>query len=415
MKIRALLTTVLALLVLATVTLASSDTAGVIDIGAIYPTNGSQGPGGIDEWRGVQLAAELANFRGGVDGKKIKLVLSEADHAGQAPGAVRALLARHVPAILGSYGSTISLPASQLAQSNGVVFWETGAVGGFMMDASPGDKVFRFPPTGEVLGHNAVSFAEQHLLPLLHRDASSLRFGVTYVDDSYGRSVGRGYLHQIAQDGLKLAGSFPYTIQPVTDMRALVHRMAAAHIDVLFVSAYMQDAVAMRREMVRQHLRLVTAIGSSSSYCMLGFGQTLGADAVGLFASDKPDGDAIDPSRLSADAGETLRWGRDTFRARYGEPMTAAALTGFAGAWSFFRYVLPRAHGMSADAIARAARAADVPTGALPNGSGLAFGPNETYNARATSVIWEWTKPGVRTIVWPQTFANARLVALTPR
>ena len=51
-----------------------------------------------------------------------------------------------------------------------------------------------------------------------------------------------------------------------------------------------------------------------------------------------------------------------------------------------------------------------LPEGALPNGSGLAFGPPGTpdgsTNLRATSVIWEWVGLNTRAVVWPPTFAT---------
>ncbi|MGH2556617.1 MAG: ABC transporter substrate-binding protein, partial [Actinomycetota bacterium] len=47
---------------------ACSGSGGDVIVGAVYPTGGGQGPGGVEELRGIQLAAELANRRGGVNG-----------------------------------------------------------------------------------------------------------------------------------------------------------------------------------------------------------------------------------------------------------------------------------------------------------------------------------------------------------
>ena len=33
-------------------------------------------------------------------------------------------------------------------------------------------------------------------------------------------------------------------------------------------------------------------------------------------------------------------------------------------------------------------------------------------NLRAMSVIWEWVRPGVRAVVWPQRFATAPIAAI---
>jgi hypothetical protein len=61
---------------------------------------------------------------------------------------------------------------------------------------------------------------------------------------------------------------------------ALIHRVAQSHPDVLFVAAYLDDGVAIRRAMVAARLPLVANIGTSSSYCMPAFGNRLGAQAV---------------------------------------------------------------------------------------------------------------------------------------
>jgi len=388
--------------------------SGPIVLGAVYPTAGGQGPGGIDEYRGVQLALEYVNARGGVNGRTVRLDLKSADSSDQAPFAVAKLADAGVPLILGSYGSTISKPAADLAAKRGRVFWETGAVGLLDPQARTSSLVFRFPPSGASLGTAATRFANDLLLPRLHHVPSQTRFGVVYVDDVYGQGVSSGMIGEINALHLPLAGVYPYTLQTV-NYPALVRQIKAARVQVLLVVAYMDDGIALRKEMVKQRVPLVASIGTSSSYCMPGFGKELDEAAVGLYASDKPDGDVLNPNRLAPEAGAALRWARATFKTRYHTPMTAAALTGFAGAWSLLRYVLPHAKSMQPKEIARAARAMNLPLGSLPNGSGLQFassGPNQGDNIRAASVIWEWVKEYTRAVVWPPQFATSKIVPL---
>ncbi|MGZ4143435.1 MAG: ABC transporter substrate-binding protein, partial [Actinomycetota bacterium] len=341
-----------------------SASTSTIVLGAVYPTGGSNGPGGLDEYRGVQLATEYVNAHGGVAGRKVSLDLIETESSDQAPRSVDALADRGVPLILGSYGSTISRPAADTAVARGKVFWETGAVGLLDAQALQSDLVFRFPPTGGSLGNAAVRFADGQLLPKLHHDPMQTRFGVTYVDDVYGRAVGQGMIDEVKAEGLPFAGAFPYDVRHVS-MPDLVNKIMAAHVQVLLVAAYMDDGVALRKDMVKRHTPLVASIGTSSSYCMPMFGQKLDAAAVGLFASDKPDGDVVDPTKLAPEAGAALVWARTTFQKRFGEPMTAAALTGFSGAWALFHHVLPLATSMTPQAIAKAARLVSLPEGSL--------------------------------------------------
>src|SRR5919108_4428913 len=98
-------------------------------VGAVYPLSGAQGMGGVDEYRGVLVAAELANHDGGVGGRRIAVERVDVPEADAAPGAVAALAGRGIHLVLGSYGSTISSPAAAAAVGHGSLFWETGALG----------------------------------------------------------------------------------------------------------------------------------------------------------------------------------------------------------------------------------------------------------------------------------------------
>jgi branched-chain amino acid transport system substrate-binding protein len=383
--------------------------ADPIVIGAIYPLTGSQGSGGIDEHRGILMAAQLVNEDGGVDGRPVQIRSIDVATADAAPDAVARLDAQGIRIVMGSYGSTISSPASIATAERGMLFWETGAVGMLTPSSDRGRFTFRVPPTGQVLGRRAIDFVANQLAPAAHRDPSELRFAVSYVDDVYGRSVAEGATLTMRALGLRSVGSFGY--DPIdVDMRLLARRIARARPDVLFVSAYLEDGVALRRALVDQEVPLLANIGTSSSYCMSAFGAALGADAVGVFASDKPGGASIDRSGLRPEAASLLARASDAYRAAYGTDMSPAALAGFSGAWALLSDVLPEASGVTPTAVAGAAQEIDLPAGSLPNGSGLRFGPPGTAgagdNLRAASVIWEWVAPGRAAVVWPPALAT---------
>ena len=382
-------------------------------VGAVYPTTGPQGPGGREEFRGVELAAEFVNRQGGLRGRPIQLRLASPDSSHAVPTAVEWLARAGVTVVVGSYGTTISRPAAEAASRLGVVFWETGAVGELSMAAASGERVFRFAPTGGTLGRAAVAFVRDQLTPRLNR-GRPLRYAVTYVDDAYGRAVGLGAIDEIKQSGLVLAATLPY--DPVrVDYNDLADRIAQVRTDVLVVSAYLQDGVALRWALAGKKVPLIASIGTSSSYCMPAFGEVLGEQAVGLFASDKPDAGILHPERLAPEAARALRWARDEYQRRYGTAMSSAGLSGFAGGMALFRHVLPAAPDLSPSAVSRAAREVRLPAGTLPDGSGLAFAPpgqpDARANLRATHVIWEWLRPKTRAIVWPPAFATHTIVS----
>ena len=80
--------------------------------------------------------------------------------------------------------------------------------------------------------------------------------------------------------------------------------------------------------MVAERLPLITNIGTSSSYCMPAFGNRLGRQAVGLFASDKLDGEYVNKAGLTASGRALLHQARSAYEDRFDAEMSAAALVG---------------------------------------------------------------------------------------
>lgn len=393
----------------------SASDEDAITLGAVYPVSGKQGPGGGEEANGAKLAVELANARGGVGGRPIRLDVVDVGAGEAAPAAMEDLHRRGVDVVLGSYGSTISAPAAIAASRRGMLLWETGAVGEIAPEAGAGESFFRLAPMGASLGRAAVAFVRDQLQPLLGPPAE-LRYAVAYVDDAYGRSVGLGAVDEVERSGQVLAGTFPYDLRTL-DAPALARSIAATRPDVLFVSAYLEDGVALRKATVDEGVALRASVGTSSSYCMPSFAARLGRAAVGLFASDKPDAAQVRADALGPDAREALDWASRRYRQRYGQDMSPAALSGFANTWALVGHVLPAAGpGAAPAAVAAAARTVKLGPGALPNGAGLDLsGPgvlDAGENRAAVSVIWQWVDDTTQAVVWPPAFATRPLQAI---
>ena len=389
------------------------DARGPVDIGALYPTNGPQGAGGTEELRGVRLAVEWANGKGGIDGRRVRLREVAADRAEAVPAALDTLAADDVTVVLGSHGSTMSAVAARQAHRRGMSFWETGAVGEVDAGGAAGRSFFRLAPMGASLGRHAVAFVRDTLAPKLPGGGTGLRYAVAYIDDPYGRAVGKGAEAEVGDSGQILAGTFAYP-PSTTDFAPLAAQLAAARADVLFAVSYLDDGVALRR--ATAHLPLRAAIGTSSSFCHPAFGDRLGDEAVGLFASDKPDAAHVNADALTPAGREALAWAGSTYRDRYDVEMSSPALSGFSSAVALLLHVLPASDGLDADAVARAAGKVKLPEGTLANGAGLDLAPvgalDAGANRRSAGVIWEWVAPRTRAVVWPPALATHDVLAL---
>lgn len=384
-----------------------------VTLGALYPLSGPQSVEGRQEANGVELAVEWKNDHGGIGGHHIRLLKVDAPKAEAVPAAMAALAGDGVSVVLGSQGSAISAAGADAAATDGMLLWETGAVGEVDANTGEGRSFFRLAPMGANLGRAGLAFVRDQLAPTL-AVGRPLRYAVAYVDDPYGRAVGRGAVDEATSSGQQLVGTFAYDTA-ATDYADLARRIAASHPDVLFVSAYLDDGVALRQALVAAKTPLLVNIGTSSSYCMPAFGDRLGNDAVGLFASDKPDAAAVRPDALRPEARPLLAWAAKHYRDRYHEAMSAPALAGFSNALALVDHVLPAAAGTTPAAVATAALATKLAPGSLPNGGGLDLAPpgapDAGENRAAASVIWEWVAPGQRAVVWPAAYATH---AVTP-
>ena len=64
--------------------------------------------------------------------------------------------------------------------------------------------------------------------------------------------------------------------------------LAAAKPDVLILASHIPDGIAFRQAMLAAGLKVGALIGSTMAECDPDFAGELGADAVGIFASDRP-------------------------------------------------------------------------------------------------------------------------------
>jgi len=398
---------------LGAVTVACGGPSKSVAIGALYPTSGTQGTGGTQELHGVQLAVEWANAHGGLRGGHIRLVQADASRAEAVPVAMKALVARGASVVVGSHGSAISAAAAAVAEQDKVSFWETGAVGQIDEGSPAGRNFFRLAPMGANLGRAAITFVRDEFASKLPR--RPVRYAVAYVDDAYGRAVAQGAVDEINSSGLTLAATFPYG-GTTKDFAPIAARIASAKPDALFAAAYLDDGVALRQALVAGHVPLLAGIGTSSSFCMPDFGARLGADAVGLFASDKPDDAVLRPSALLPEGRRLLTWASSRYKARWHTEMSAAALSGFSNAYALFVHVLPAASDLRPASVATAALRVKLTEGSLPNGGGLDIAPpgalDPGANHRSAGVIEEWVAPKTRAVVWPPAFATHPIVAL---
>src|SRR5690554_1143168 len=100
-----------------------------IKVGVLLPLTGPLASLGNDVNMGFELARDLINAQGGVNGEKVTFATADVPGSNEATSQANRLITRDgVKIILGSYASSISFAASQVAERNGVIYVEQGAV-----------------------------------------------------------------------------------------------------------------------------------------------------------------------------------------------------------------------------------------------------------------------------------------------
>lgn len=385
---------------------APTSAARVIRVGALFPLTGVMSPLAQQEYQGVEIARDMTNLDGGVNGVPVQLDARELDNPADAPAQVRSLKADGVSVVLGTYSSALSVPASAAAAAAGLTYWEAGAVADQVTGRGlPG--VFRVGASGTNLGTNSATFAATVLAPRLHLTPAATRVSVVLEDDGYGHSVADSAVASARALGMDVVSYTTYNAYSPAFAPVLA-TVAAARPDILILASYIEDGVAFRRAMLAAHLHVGALIGSTMAECGPDFGAELGTAAIGVFASDRPT-QGFNPQVLTPDARTTYERFASAWKQSTGGAPTEEGLAGFSAAWALFHDVLPRATSLTAKAIAAAASALDMPPGSLPNGAGVLFSRGSSslgQNTRAAAVIWQWQGVRHSVTVWPPVAAT---------
>ena len=389
-------------------------------VGAIYPLSGSQSEGGHEELGGVRAALRVAVDEGVPGAERVQLQVEDVRTPEEALAAVDRLIDRdHVSLIIGTYGSTLSAAAAARADQRHVVYWETGAVADQVTAGR--QYVFRTVATGSTLGRMAVAFTRQVLLGASGLAPAAARVAIVGVDDVYGRSVADAEEAGAREAGMQVVDRVRYSPYAY-DPSAIAEDVAVTRPDVLWDVSYLDDGIAIWRAMLDHRVPLRAAVGTSSAFCMDDFGRALGAQAVGLYAADKPSG-AVPASALRPEARALLARAVQAYRSVTGAgDMAIPAVAGFVGGWVLFHDVLPAVHGqVTSDRVRDAAYAVDVPDGMEINGGGARFSPvgspDAGQNLRTAAVVGQWQAVDQMKVVFPASFAEAapRLDLSAPR
>src|SRR3984893_7286877 len=266
-----------------------------IKIGEVNPMSGAIGQYGTTCHRGVQLAIEEANQRGGVLGKKILLLTEDnQSQAGQTSTIVRKFVTQDkVVAIIGDLTSSATLEGGPIAQAAKIPMVTPLATNPKVTEI--GDYIFRVCFIDEFQGRIMARFALENL---------KLKKAAILTDIKQDYSVGlSGFFKETFVSGTGTMVREQSYSSGDTDFRAQLTSIKGAGPEVVFVPGYYPE-VGIILKQARQLGITVPFLGCEAwdSPTLL---QVAGKAAEGCYFSNQFSAD--DPSRLVQDFGKVYQ------------------------------------------------------------------------------------------------------------
>jgi branched-chain amino acid transport system substrate-binding protein len=376
-------------------------TQQTLKIGALYPFSGGLALLGDESFRGLEIAVDERNASGGVKGKQLQIVKGDAIDPNQAVGEARRLISvEKVPVMFGTYSSSLSLAATQVAELAGIPYFELGAISDPITERGF-KNVYRSNPTARDFANRIIDVVIEAVAPALNTDHKALNIGITHEDSLYGQTVTGFQTARAKEKGLNVVERLPYSAKSV-DLTPVILRLKAANVDVVLQTSYQNDTVLFFRQMKEQGFTPKAVIGAGGGYSLRDTMTAVGAENIdGALNVD------FTQFRTNPKAAPGLDEFIQKYKAKYGAPPRSGhSLANYMGARVFLDAVAA-ARDISAPAIREAVMKIDLPVGATPTGWGVKFN-EQGQNTRAVPFLMQWQE-GELVTVFPADAAVAKL------
>ncbi len=222
---------------------------------------------------GAELAAREINDSGGIDGRRVELVLANdfGDPDSAAALAVR-LYDSDVSAVIGGAYSSVTLAAAPVYNGGRRPLVQLSPSASSPQLSRAGDYTFRLCPSDLAYGAVLARFAIQR---------GYGRAAMLYVNDGYGRGVRRSFEHEYARWGGELVEVDPF-LERAPSVEAYLARIAREHVvDVLILMANQDEGLTVLRQIEASGLKLPVLASDG----MTGAGRVAPGVMEGVFVS----------------------------------------------------------------------------------------------------------------------------------
>ena len=224
-------------------------------IATVGPITGQYASFGAQLKAGAEQAVADINAAGGVLGQKLVLeVGDDACDPKQAVAVANQLVAKGVVFVAGHFCSGSSIPASSVYADDGIIQISPASTNPAYTDERPGPGTFRVCGRDDQQGEVAGKFLAEHF-----KDKN-----IAIIDDksTYGKGLADQTRKFMNEAGKKEVLDEAYNAGE-KDYSALVSKLKATNIDVLYVGGYHTEAGLIKRQMVEQGMDTVLVSGDA--------------------------------------------------------------------------------------------------------------------------------------------------------
>ncbi|NGM88730.1 ABC transporter substrate-binding protein [Parapusillimonas sp. SGNA-6] len=381
-----------------------------IRMGVLQPLTGQFTKNGTEHWAAMQIARDMINERGGINGRKIEYILADIPTAAAAISETERLITREkVKITTGSGLSPLAIAVSQAAERHKVFHWET--VGAAEVITRRGFKyTFQVGGASRLYAQAALDFTLEELAPRLKKAPTELRIAMLWENRALGKSIGDGVRQHAKDKGVKLVYDEGYDTF-ITDMTAIVQKLKDVNPDVLIAVSYPNDAILFQRKAKELNFYVSAMVAVTGGYSNPDLRDAIGNSVLGIFVSEFPP--RVNPHILKPETREAAEEFYKRYSAAMGRAPAGHASASFSGLWGLFTEVFPKAKTFEPDELREIALSLDLPIGSLPNGSGIKFTNNDWapepkdagQNLLAAIGVWQWQTTG-NNEVYPKQLAT---------
>ena len=277
-KSKALVGLILAVALIFTFGVSQSIAADTIKVGIVLPLTGKLAKFGEIENKSFLMALKEINAAGGVNGKKIELIIE--DTTGKPDvgrSAIEKLITQDKVVMLGGgYSSSVTWATIAVAQQNKIPFLvNTGSAD--KITEQGWEYIFRLnPPVSEYSG------AFESFLQSIATDVKTV--AILHENSLFGQSGSKKFVKQCEALGLEVVMKEGYEAGAI-DFKPLLMNVKSKKADLVYMISYIMDASLLMRQSKELNLNPKLFVGGAAGFTLPEFQKNAGKASAFVYSA----------------------------------------------------------------------------------------------------------------------------------